>query len=1249
MKKPFSRIVAGRNKTHQTFLELLGKGAALENEDFRASLLKNRLRPYRIGFKRKNLVSAFSANLTRLFPGLIAVDDSEIDSADPVLMYGAILEDPEKSHDSTQKLMPHVRATDHVIFFEMGFLASPTSWSQALASGDPGSACLGYVFDDRAQYYMADYETRLTEKLNGEFHLTPQERERACRLMHRIVDARISKYNSQPFFMPPVSPRHDRRVLVVDQTFADASIAYGHASEDTFKNMLDAALRENPDAEILIKTHPDINWADKGTRRGYFDHMKSEGRVRILRDSVNPFQIFDLVDKVYVGTSGLGFEALLAGKQVACFGAPWYAGWGLTDDRVPVPHRHRQRSLAELFHAFYIWYTIYHLPDGEVPSTIESVLDYIEEKRPVRPIPTTAPSAPLLSIVIPVHQVERYVAECLGSIQRQSLQDFEIILIDDLSTDKSADIISAFAAGDPRIRLIRGTENIGPGFARNQGMAAARGTYILFIDPDDYMPDPAHLERVIAMAETDGADMVRYRKRHEQLEDPSGKIIGMRKDTTETFFPDEIRQTTLARTPQIAHSRHFWNWLYRRDFLDRHGVRFLTTYREERAFLMQAYMADPVVSVCDSDGVVYRIRHDSAVRRSQSMSDVIDQLTNFDQVIEQLDKGGALDPSSPNWWLTRFQVSQFLHYLYFGFAWKVAKAEHQADHFIDLLARTLERSRLAPSDLIEDPSQLSEAHRNCGAYSLLMAATCCKRRDLIETALNLAPVEAPKLYEELLLEPATTAQERLQGALNNYARNERVVPVPASAASVFKKPRLIIHIGSTKTGSTVLQHTLEDHRPTLLRQGIWYPEVGLFWQKNRPHKQAGHAGFIAEAISGGSKLRDHLLQGLAAMEGRIHTIVLSSEAFFLSANAAKIARLFHDFDVEMVVYLRRQDEWANSQYAEFVAGGAINSTSLTFEEWLQTDQAVRGLDYKRIIHEWEQYLPKSAIHPRCYVRSSGGNWDIVKDFAEVTRLSPLQNLPVPAEEKLNTSRLSAAHVELIRQYNKKKFASKPAYCKFIDIAGSQINLWRKDQGMSMSSPWFLNDILATDIMDRAAVGNDWIAREFFATTGDMLFPPRAEAPADCAVHLAEFRIVDAAYAMIGSGKGRTEAKSDIVNYGLFSWRRWSAIPALTAVYRYRGRPDLAKALSSNPVEFARQHWAGRHPRLRWLAYSTANPLGPREILRHWTPLVVPYIRRNSSDHAANEFLADPIRFSRRLQNPVHRMVARILFPMGELR
>ncbi|SNT75052.1 glycosyltransferase [Paracoccus seriniphilus] len=1228
------------------FLDLVDRPDRKDVGDFREHFLAQAAKPHRIGFQRRNLKTAFSANLTRLFPDLIAVDEEGIDGDAPVLMYGAVLDDLTKSHESTKALLPHVRPGDTVTFFEMGFLASTTSWSEALASRDPKQACLGYVFDDRAQYYMSDYETRLDEKLNGDFELTDAERARAERVMRRIVEAKISKYNSQPFFRPDVSPDYARRVLVVDQNFSDASTYYGRASEKEFRAMLKAAIAENPDAEILVKTHPDLNWVKGGKRRGYFDQMTSEGRVRIMRDSVNPFEIFDLVDKVYVGTSGMGLEALLAGKQVVCFGAPCYAGWGLTDDRVTVPHRRRKRDLAELFHAFYIWYTIYHLPEGEVPAQIEDVLDFIEEHRPVRPIPSRVSAEPMVSIIIPVHGVEKYLAECLGSIQRQTLQDFEVILIDDVSPDRSAQIAEQFCARDARFRLIRRKENIGPGFARNQGMDLARGKYVLFIDPDDYMPEKEHLARVVTMAQEDGADMVRYRKRHEQIEDEHGNIEKLRKDRVETYFRDEVRASSIARTPQIAHSRHFWNWLYRRDFLNRHKIRFLTTYREERAFLLQAYMADPVVSISDSNGVVYRIRRDSAVRRAQSMTDVNDQLQNFDQVVRQLQQNDALSPDSPHWWLARFQVSQFLHYLYFGFAWKTADAAGAATEFVDTLAATLERTGMKPEDLIADPSQLSGAHLRAGAYGLLLAATRARRLDLIRAALALEPIPAAQLYGEYLHQPENRTQRDLQQGLNGYARNDRVTPAQAQPLK-GPRPRLIIHMGATKTGSTVLQHLLEDNRPELLRKGIWYPEVGLFWQAERPHKQAGHARFVSYALRDDQSLHQHLVNGLAQLGDQVHTIILSSEAFFLNAESAQLASYFRDFDVEMVVYLRRQDEWANSQYAELVAGGAISSTSLSFSQWLATKQIVTCLDYDRMIRSWEQHLPRSSLHIRRYLRQRDVPWDIIEDFAQVTGLPEIRDLPAPSPEKTNEARLSATHVELIRQFNKRPFPSKGAYLGFIESAGTRLMQWRRDRGLDMSAPWFLKEDTAEQIMAAASAGNARIARDYFGVEEVDLFPPRAAPPPECPLYLEEFDIVEQCYDSFRKKSKPSATGRPLVNYGIFGWRLWSSVPLLAAVYRHRGRPDLAEELLSNPAEFARNNWSGRHPKLRWLAYSKGSTMGPRKALRFWVPMLKPLVRQRGGEAAVAQLDNNPVLFVRNLRNPLARLIGRVLFPMGE--
>jgi capsular polysaccharide export protein len=943
----------------------------------------------------------------------------------------------------------------------------------------------------------------------------------------------------------------------------------------------------------------------------------------------------------------MGFEALLAGKSVVCFGAPCYAGWGLTDDRVKVPHRRRKRDLTELFHAFYIWYTIYHLPEGPVPSPIEDVIDYIETHRPARPVPAEVAAEPALSIIIAVHGVEQYLAECLTSIQRQTWQDYEVILIDDASPDRSAEVARGYCGRDPRFRLIRRKDNVGPGFARNQGIDLARGRYILFIDPDDYMPDPNHLSRVLAMAEEDAADMVRYRKCHEQIEDEQGAVQMMRPDETEAFFPEEIRRTSVAQYPQIAHSRHFWNWLYRRDFLIRNNVRFLTTYREERALLLQAYMADPVISICDSNGVVYRIRADSAVRRAQTMSDVNDQLQNFDQVITQLEQKGALVPQSPHWWLAQFQVSQFLHYVYFGFAWKTAKAEAAESQFISQLTRTLRRSGMQPQDLIPDPSQLSQPHLRAGAYGLLMSATQMGRRDLIEIALALRPVAAADLYREFMREPESPEEQALQQALNIYARNGMVYS-PGQAAPPAKPVRMIIHLGATKTGSTALQHLLEDNRPALLRQGIWYPEVGLFWQADRPHKQAGHARFTAEAIKDQQELRTHLFNGLDLMPGHVHTVILSSEAFFLNAESARLAKHFQAFHVEMIVYLRRQDEWANSQYAEFVAGGAINSTTLLVRDWLKTPMAQFCLNYDQLVQAWEQYLPKSSIHVRRYLRQPGNDWDIIADFVAVTGLKAIADLPPVARKKTNEARLSGTHVELIRQFNRRHFPNRAAYLSFIERVGSALEAWRRDRGLEMPSPWLLTDDVADQIMAAAAAGNDRLAADYHGLLGADLFPPRIQAPPDCPVYRAEIALIEAAYESVLVRKeaiGRT--RETLVNYGLASWRLWLSVPLLAVIYRHQGRRDLADELSADPAGFAKQHWATRHPHLRWLAVSNASTLGPRQLLRIWLPLLRPLVRLRGGNEAVTALTSNPVLFMRSLRSPLARAIGRIMFPMGE--
>lgn len=257
---------------------------------------------------------------------------------------------------------------------EDGFLRSI-----GLGSNDPP---LSIVVDDLGTYYDATAPSRMETLLQEGGWETSELLERARLCMAAIVLGRLSKYNHAPPLSSPLPGDRPRKVLLIDQTFGDNSVAYGLADANTFENMLAAALEENPDADIIIKTHPDVV---AGKKRGYLcDPKKPSALVHILASDLNPISVLEQVDRVYVVTSQMGFEALLLGKPVDCFGMPFYAGWGLTRDRQSCTRRTRQRTLAELFAAAYILYPRYIDPETGRSCEIERLIEWLTLQRRMR-------------------------------------------------------------------------------------------------------------------------------------------------------------------------------------------------------------------------------------------------------------------------------------------------------------------------------------------------------------------------------------------------------------------------------------------------------------------------------------------------------------------------------------------------------------------------------------------------------------------------------------------------------------------------------------------------------------------------------------------------------------------------------------------------------------------------------------------------------------------------------------------------
>lgn len=249
-----------------------------------------------------------------------------------------------------------------------------------------GDRRFSLIVDKQGVYYDATQPSDIENLLNSPDWITPEILARSSSLLKIIRESQISKYNHEPVGNWKLESVNKKRVLVVDQTFGDCSVKHGMADKASFRAMLNAALSENPGSEVWVKIHPDVVL---GKKKGYFEieacGQKIKGfdndRVKILADKVNAQSLFPHFEKVYVVTSQLGFEALWHGKEVICFGVPFYSGWSLTDDRILCLRREQQHTIESLFAAACLKYTRYIDPETSELCELEDVVELIALQR----------------------------------------------------------------------------------------------------------------------------------------------------------------------------------------------------------------------------------------------------------------------------------------------------------------------------------------------------------------------------------------------------------------------------------------------------------------------------------------------------------------------------------------------------------------------------------------------------------------------------------------------------------------------------------------------------------------------------------------------------------------------------------------------------------------------------------------------------------------------------------------------------
>ena len=231
-----------------------------------------------------------------------------------------------------------------------------------------------------------------------------------------------------------------------------------------------------------------------------------------------------------------------------------------------------------------------------------------------------------VSIIVPVYQVEKYIRQCVDSILGQTFTDFELILVDDGSTDRSGEICDEYAGMDERVKVIH-TENVRAAEARNKGMDQASGNYFMFIDSDDYIA-PTMVECLHRSIVKDDADIVScnylYSFENDREKDFSTNIGSEVLSGTEIFY-------NRKNDRNYGYWTVVWNKLYKKETFGK--VRFRSgKYYEDEFFANDIYQMD-IKIVTIPECLYYYRQHDNSTMRKKNIMKSFDMIEAFQERI----------------------------------------------------------------------------------------------------------------------------------------------------------------------------------------------------------------------------------------------------------------------------------------------------------------------------------------------------------------------------------------------------------------------------------------------------------------------------------------------------------------------------------------------------------------------------------------------------------------------------------------
>lgn len=244
---------------------------------------------------------------------------------------------------------------------------------------------------------------------------------------------------------------------------------------------------------------------------------------------------------------------------------------------------------------------------------------------------------PKVSIIIPFHNVEEYIRQCLDSVVNQKLQDIEIICVNDASDDSSRDIVEEYRKKDDRIKIIDIETRQGQGFARNRAMEIAQGEYIGFVDSDDYIEFDMFYE-LYEKAKQNDDDITICQAR--EYDDMNKKII--LSDYYSLFclwdMSDKVFSASDIKDRLLDLNVVLWNKIYKKSYLDKIGEKFPQGYiYEDLPFFFGTFLPAEKIQIVWKNLYIYRINRQNSTMQ-QFNNKILDRLDMVSLTYEKIKK-----------------------------------------------------------------------------------------------------------------------------------------------------------------------------------------------------------------------------------------------------------------------------------------------------------------------------------------------------------------------------------------------------------------------------------------------------------------------------------------------------------------------------------------------------------------------------------------------------------------------------------